>query len=187
MKLAFIITNFNNSRYTLQFVNSVNCLDNHDDFIIIIVDNNSNIDNSLILKDIESQNRNVKVVYLNENIGYFKGLNIGTSVEIVRELFKNKLFKNDLYAYVESGMSGKKKPQGLGLPQNEVKVGEFLPSLEDFKKLIALDSKPKPTSSGSGKANQMFQQPRPGSKNTNTPTNSSREDEIDSGRSSGMF
>jgi hypothetical protein len=120
-------------------------------------------------------------------LGYFKGLNIGTSVEIVRELFKNKLFKDDLYAYVESGMSNKRRPQGLGLPQNEVRVGEFLPSLEDFNKLIALDSKPKPTSSGSGRANQMFQQDKPGSTNTNTQTNTQTKTNDISGSSSGMI
>jgi GT2 family glycosyltransferase len=77
MKLAFVITNYNNSRYTFEFVNSINCFENYNEANIIIVDNNSNIDNRLILEDIEANNQNVKIIFLTENIGYFKGLNVG--------------------------------------------------------------------------------------------------------------
>jgi GT2 family glycosyltransferase len=75
MKIAFIVTNFNNSMHTIKMCNSINKFTN--DSPIVIVDNNSEKIDILQLVKLESDNPNVKVIYNDENIGYFSGLNIG--------------------------------------------------------------------------------------------------------------
>lgn len=84
MKIAFIVTNFNNSRHTFKMCQSIN--EFTDDSPIIIVDNNS-VENDLInLKKIENTFHNVSIIYNSQNVGYFKGLNIG--LEFVKKKFK---------------------------------------------------------------------------------------------------
>ena len=137
-------------------------------------------------------------------LGFFKGLNINPSPTIVTELFNKKIFKNDLNLYVESGLSNKRTPSGVGLREREVQIGEFLPSSEDFEKMKKLQNKPRTSGSGSsGRGSQMFEQPRPGSTNssqntsntsinnqninTNTNNVSGNSPGMVSGRSPGMF
>ena len=104
-------------------------------------------------------------------LGFFKGLNINPSPTIVTELFNKKIFKNDLNLYVESGLSNKKTPSGVGLREREVQIGEFLPSSEDFEKMKKLQNRPRTSGSGSSvRASQMFEQPRPGSTNSSQNT-----------------
>lgn len=80
MKIAFIVTNFNNSIHTFKMCDSIN---NFSSTIpIIIIDNNSEENDISDLKKIESTFSNVKIIYNKQNVGYFAGLNIG--IEYVR-------------------------------------------------------------------------------------------------------
>ena len=77
MKIAFIVTNFNNSRHTFEMCQSINNFTDNSHSPIIIVDNNSVEDDVVNLKKIENQFHNVTIIYNSQNVGYFKGLNIG--------------------------------------------------------------------------------------------------------------
>jgi GT2 family glycosyltransferase len=76
MKLAFIFTNYNNSSFTEAAIESIGRIPNND-AVIIIVDNASKSESVAHLKRIDSKGNNVKVIYNDENVGYFHGLNIG--------------------------------------------------------------------------------------------------------------
>ena len=72
MKVAFICVNYNNSKYTLDFISSLNKSSIHE-FEIIVVDNNSS--------EIDLFNRlkcklNFKLIKSKTNLGYFKELNL---------------------------------------------------------------------------------------------------------------
>lgn len=77
--LAFIFTNFNNSRFTVNAVESIhkNIINQEFNIEIIIVDNDSNSSEKNILEGVSKKYENVYVNYLSNNIGYFKGLNEG--------------------------------------------------------------------------------------------------------------
>ena len=78
-------------------------------------------------------------------LGYFKGLNLEPINALnfyykdvdTKELFVKKIgnidtqyFKNlkdDLNDYINSGLSNKRSPKGVGLKETEVRIGEFLP------------------------------------------------------------
>lgn len=77
MKIAFIVTNYNNSHHTVSLINSINLDPRNINNIIIVVDNNSNDENKIILEGLELSNQNLKVIYSPVNLGYFKGLNLG--------------------------------------------------------------------------------------------------------------
>jgi len=79
MKLSYICTNYNNSTYTRTAIETLLC-DSHHNYAVIVVDNNSDTKNVDILRSIESENSCVEVVYLKENIGYFRGLNVGINL-----------------------------------------------------------------------------------------------------------
>lgn len=76
---AFIFTNYNNSDITGEAIKSIlnNIIDNEFNIEIIIVDNDSNLNERNKLREISKLIKVVKVIYLSENIGYFKGLNEG--------------------------------------------------------------------------------------------------------------
>ena len=78
-KSAFVFTNYNNSDITAEAINSIlnNIIDNEFNIEIIIVDNDSNLNEKNKLREISESTKFVKVIYLSENIGYFKGLNEG--------------------------------------------------------------------------------------------------------------
>jgi GT2 family glycosyltransferase len=75
MKIAFIFTNYNNFKHSFNVVESISKLSNN--YPIIIVDNMSNNDDKIQLNELEKLHNNLKVIYNENNIGYFKGLNIG--------------------------------------------------------------------------------------------------------------
>jgi len=79
MRLSYICTNYNNSTYTRTAIKTL-LLNSDHDCIIIVVDNNSDAENVEILRDIENDNSCVKVIYLQNNIGYFRGLNAGLNL-----------------------------------------------------------------------------------------------------------
>ncbi len=75
--IAFIFTNYNNSKITLQLVDSLSLNESWDNYTIIIVDNDSNEENISLLKENLGLKRNIHLIFNNENIGYFAGLNLG--------------------------------------------------------------------------------------------------------------
>lgn len=84
MKIGFVTVNFNNSEITINYIDSIlksDCFDSE----IVIIDNNSNISEKKILT--EKIKKDIKVIFLNENIGYFSGLNKG-----IEHLIKNNSF-----------------------------------------------------------------------------------------------
>lgn len=77
MILGYVCTNYNNSKYTISAVESLNKEKNNQNIEIVVVDNCSNNENKELLKIIEQQYENVHIIFNNENKGYFKGLNYG--------------------------------------------------------------------------------------------------------------
>lgn len=75
MNLGFVCTNFNNTKYTREAVHSL--VNTGYPFDIVIVDNNSDSENVQALKQLAGEFRSVDLVLNNENLGYFKGLNMG--------------------------------------------------------------------------------------------------------------
>jgi GT2 family glycosyltransferase len=76
MKIGFVCTNYNNTKFTRDAVRSLIANRNHD-IKIVIVDNNSDTQNIAELLDIQVEFPGIKVIFNEENSGYFKGLNIG--------------------------------------------------------------------------------------------------------------
>ena len=77
MKIGFVFTNYNNSHYTREVIYSISINENFKDSYIVVVDNNSDAIDVSLLKKIEHDYPSVKIIFNNENSGYFKGLNIG--------------------------------------------------------------------------------------------------------------
>jgi len=75
----YIAVNYNGFSYSKSFIESINNMEiNKDDIIkIIIVDNHSSEEDFVKLKRLSNRKRNVQVLRLRKNIGYFKGLNEG--------------------------------------------------------------------------------------------------------------
>ena len=77
MRIGFVFTNYNNAHYTKENVISISRIKNYEVLPVIIVDNNSNQSDKDELRKIEDEFANVKIIFNNENIGYFAGLNVG--------------------------------------------------------------------------------------------------------------
>jgi len=77
MKIGFVFTNYNNSHYTRQVIQSISLNDNWENSYVVIVDNNSEEEDVKLLESIKEDYPNIKLILNNENSGYFKGLNIG--------------------------------------------------------------------------------------------------------------
>lgn len=87
MMLGYICTNYNNSKYTISAINSLLNERNIRNTEIVVVDNCSDNENIELLKAIEQQCANVHIIFNNENMGYFKGLNCG--IHYLRQSNKN--------------------------------------------------------------------------------------------------
>lgn len=87
MKVGFVFTNFNNSHFTREAVHSLS-LNNFDcESVIVIVDNKSDESEIKILEEIKADFPFIYLIFNNENLGYFSGLNIGIS--FLRDNHKN--------------------------------------------------------------------------------------------------
>lgn len=75
----FIAVNYNEADHTIKYIDSVNnILTEENDLIrIIIVDNNSDDSDFTKIKKYASDFKNVELVRLDKNLGYFSGLNEG--------------------------------------------------------------------------------------------------------------
>ena len=82
---AFVVTNYNNSKYSIELIESV-IHNGVGKFVVIIVDNASDSASLELLRNVESNYSSVKVIYNKENLGYFHGLNIG--IHYVRKYYK---------------------------------------------------------------------------------------------------
>lgn len=99
MKVGFVFTNYNNSHYTRDVIHSITLNKNYADSYIVVVDNKSETVDVELLKIIEQDYPSVKIIYNDENSGYFKGLNIG--IEYLREKYTDLnhivIGNNDLF------------------------------------------------------------------------------------------
>ncbi len=76
MKLGYICTNFNNAGYTSKAVDSLLANQGHE-IAIVVVDNRSKPEDVQQLRDIAARHTAVRLVLLDQNVGYFAGLNAG--------------------------------------------------------------------------------------------------------------
>jgi GT2 family glycosyltransferase len=76
MKIAYVCTNYNNSSFTLAAVGSLLKSTGHD-IEVFVVDNASRQDEVATLRPLARQHRGVHVIEHPENVGYFRGLNVG--------------------------------------------------------------------------------------------------------------
>lgn len=77
MRLGFVFTNFNNSRFTRELVFSIAASPNWGDSHVVIVDNSSERDDIEHLRRISADYPEIHLVLNDSNVGYFPGLNIG--------------------------------------------------------------------------------------------------------------
>lgn len=84
----FIAVNFNNSSFTVEFINSIKRLGlNKQNYKIIIVDNSSE-KNDFSRLETACNDSSIKLIRNDSNIGYFKALNIGLAhVKIEKSSF----------------------------------------------------------------------------------------------------
>ncbi|HLZ12316.1 MAG TPA: glycosyltransferase [Candidatus Acidoferrum sp.] len=76
MILGYVCTNYNNSAYTREAVCSL-LKNGGDEYRIAVVDNNSDSKNVEALKNLASEFTQVELILSKENVGYFRGLNLG--------------------------------------------------------------------------------------------------------------
>jgi len=79
--ISFVTVNYNNSDFTIKYIESIKKLKNYDEHNnkIIIVDNASNDTDITKLNDYCDSLDDVEIVKSKTNLGYFKGLNLGLS------------------------------------------------------------------------------------------------------------
>lgn len=76
MRISYVCTNYNNSSYTREAVCSLSKNDGHR-FRVVVVDNNSDEENVEALKELARDFQEVELILNRENVGYFRGLNLG--------------------------------------------------------------------------------------------------------------
>ncbi len=76
MKIGYVCTNYNNSDYTAKAVRTLKAGAGHE-YVIVVVDNNSDPKSVQQLKDLALEFPDISLILNPENVGYFRGLNIG--------------------------------------------------------------------------------------------------------------
>jgi len=79
MQVAFVVVNYNNTKYTKDLIESIVAMQGYTNQRVIIVDNDSCSEEKQLLKDLPSIYNNIDIIYSETNVGYFPGLNIGLS------------------------------------------------------------------------------------------------------------
>jgi GT2 family glycosyltransferase len=87
MRVGFVFTNFNNSKFTRDAVKSISLNDFFPESCVVVVDNRSDYKEVEILKEILTDYPRIHVIFNNENLGYFKGLNKG--IRYLRDNYKD--------------------------------------------------------------------------------------------------
>lgn len=88
MTLIFIMTNYNNSDYSINYYKSLLTSDVKE-FRFIVVDNDSTEEEQNKLRDFFSDEVYAHIIYKDQNLGYFPGLNVG--LEYFGDDVKSKL------------------------------------------------------------------------------------------------
>lgn len=76
MNICYVCTNYNNSEYTFKAIESL-ILDEDNLYKIVVIDNNSNLSEVGLLKNLLSTFECVDIIFNDVNVGYFGGLNLG--------------------------------------------------------------------------------------------------------------
>jgi GT2 family glycosyltransferase len=76
MKIGYVCTNFNNSSFTIGAATTLLRNAGHQSSIVV-VDNCSDDSNKATLRELAAAQPAVKVIFSPENLGYFRGLNLG--------------------------------------------------------------------------------------------------------------
>lgn len=76
MRLGYVCTNYNNARFTEDAVRSLLRGTAHQ-YRVVVVDNKSGPDDVARLQKIADEFPEVSVIFNKENVGYFRGLNVG--------------------------------------------------------------------------------------------------------------
>lgn len=76
MEIGYVCTNYNNTKFTREAVRSLLTNTGHT-VRIVVVDNQSDPRSVTELQEINREFPSIKVIYNSENLGYFRGLNVG--------------------------------------------------------------------------------------------------------------
>jgi GT2 family glycosyltransferase len=76
MKIGYVCTSYNNSHFTVDAARSLAANAGHD-VAVVVVDNSSTKAEQRILSNLERELPQVSVIFSEENVGYFRGLNLG--------------------------------------------------------------------------------------------------------------
>lgn len=76
MKIGYVCTNYNNSDYTAKAVRTLKSGAGHE-YLIVVVDNNSDQASVRQLMELAIEFPDIRLILNSENVGYFRGLNIG--------------------------------------------------------------------------------------------------------------
>lgn len=82
MKFCFVILHYKNLKDTLECINSIEKKLLAKDYKIIVVDNGSLDETTEGLKELEKINKNIDIIFSNENLGFAKGNNLGCGFAI---------------------------------------------------------------------------------------------------------
>ena len=77
MNFGFVFTNYNNSEYTIAAVRSLRACNTEHQYRVVVVDNNSRYESIDALRILRREFGNIDLILNKENVGYFKGLNVG--------------------------------------------------------------------------------------------------------------
>jgi GT2 family glycosyltransferase len=77
LKIGFVFTNYNGSSFTRIAIRSLFSNEKWRNCYVVVVDNNSNDEDIEKLKEIRRDYPGITIIFNRENIGYFKGLNLG--------------------------------------------------------------------------------------------------------------
>lgn len=76
MKIGYVCTNYNNSSFTTVAATTLLANAGHE-IAVVVVDNGSDEQNKLELRELATAKPDVDVIFSAENAGYFRGLNVG--------------------------------------------------------------------------------------------------------------
>ena len=77
MRVGVVMTNYNNSRYTREAIASLRAAPRWEDVEVVVVDNRSTEAEVSALREMTAGIPNVTLILNPENVGYFRGLNVG--------------------------------------------------------------------------------------------------------------
>lgn len=75
--IGFVVTNYNNSKYTADLIESLKKQIGDFEIVPVVVDNASCADELNKLAVVEERYSDVKIIRNSDNLGYFNGLNVG--------------------------------------------------------------------------------------------------------------